>query len=47
MDEAPETRPPNVSDDSSTEMQTDEEEEILGPQHDGNSSSDEDGLQHV
>jgi len=50
LDEAPATPSPNVSeDDSSAEMQTDEEEDILGYHglgHDGDSSSD-DGFGHI
>jgi len=47
MDESPASPPPNVSD-SEGNMETDEEEDLLayhGMNHD--SSSDEDGFQHV
>jgi len=48
MDATPAMPPPNVSDDSSNDMKTDEEEDLLayhGLNRD--SSSDEDGFQHV
>jgi len=48
MMDAPASPPPNVSDDSDANMDTDEEEDLLayhGMSRD--SSSDEDGFQHV
>jgi len=48
MDEAPATLSPNVSD--GDEMDTNEEEDLLayhGINRNDNSSSDEDGFQHV
>jgi len=47
MDEAPVTPSPNVSD-GDDNMDTDEEEDLLANHgRDRNSSSDEDGFQHV
>jgi len=49
MDEVPATPPPNVSD-SEGVMDTDEEEDLLayhGIDRNNDSSSDEDGFQHV
>jgi len=44
MLDAPATPPPQVSD---SEMETEEEERLLGRDADNNDSSDEDGFQHV
>jgi len=47
MGEAPATPPPNISDDSDQQMDTDEEENLLSYGIGRDSSSDEDGFQHA
>jgi len=50
MDEAPATPPPNVSEDGSSTMRTDKEEDLLaytGEGRDGAASSSDDGFEHV
>jgi len=50
MDEAPATPSPNVSEDGSSEMETDEEAELLahtGEGRDGAASSSDDGFEHI